>query len=292
MALRGFVSPLWAGQNDASLCLPQGHLALAVGHIKGFLPLLHTPAWALHCDLHGNLATQQHLTSEATLLPHAVKVLDLGPQVHPHLTPPTGWTEVTRHTRQVTLPIDGDLPLPKTRDKQARRFAREGGQVALELGNEGEAWRNVEVLHAESRDRKGLASHQERLATLLGRLAAEPWTFAVTASNIQGEVVASGGFVMLACGTCVYAFGGQVRSKDSGRASVAMLCQAMRHAQHMGATTFDFGGSQDPGVDKFYSEFGGVAVAMRRWVKAPAWFKWVFFGTWKAWTTPSRVLDA
>jgi hypothetical protein len=31
---------------------------------------------------------------------------------------------------------------------------------------------------------------------------------------------------------------------------------------------------------------------MRRWVKAPAWFKWVFFGTWKAWTTPSRVLDA
>ena len=60
----------------------------------------------------------------------------------------------------------------------------------------------------------------------------------------------------------------------------------------MGATTFDFGGSQDDGVDKFYAEFGGVPVAMRRWVNAPVWFKWVFPKTWNAWTTPSRVLDA
>ena len=127
---------------------------------------------------------------------------------------------------------------------------------------------------------------------MLQRLATEPWTFAVTTANAQGKVIASGGFVLLPCGTCVYAFGGQERSKDSGRASVAMLCEAMRTAQRMGATTFDFGGSQDAGVDKFYAEFGGVPVAMRRWVNAPVWFKWVFPKTWNAWTTPSRVLDA
>ena len=66
----------------------------------------------------------------------------------------------------------------------------------------------------------------------------------------------------------------------------------MRTAQRMSATTFDFGGSHDAGVDKFYAEFGGVPVTMRRWVNTPVWFKWVFPSTWNAWTTPSRVLDA
>ncbi|MGB1056961.1 MAG: GNAT family N-acetyltransferase [Flavobacteriales bacterium] len=292
MALTGFASPAWAGQNDASIRLPQGHLALAVGRLKGVLPLLHTPAWALHGDLHGDLATQTALLEEATLLPHTTKVLDLGPRAHADLQPPHGWTEVRRHTRQVTLSTDGDVLLPKTRGKQARRFVREGGTVAVETGHDPSTWSDVERLHAASRDRKGLASHQHRLAPLLERLATEPWTFAVTASNAEGKVIASGGFVLLPCGTCVYAFGGQDRSKDSGRASVAMLCEAMRTAQRMGATTFDFGGSQDAGVDKFYAEFGGVPVAMRRWVNAPVWFKWVFPKTWNAWTTPSRMLDA
>ena len=113
--------------------------------------------------------------------------------------------------------------------------------MAVETGHAQVAWSHVERLHAASRDRKGLASHQHRLAPLLQRLATEPWTFAVTAANAEGKVVASGGFVLLPCDTCVYAFGGQERSKDSGRASVAMLCEAMRTAQRMGATTFDFG---------------------------------------------------
>ncbi len=292
MALTGFASPAWAGQNDASIRLPQGHLALAAGRLKRVLPLLHTPAWALHGDLHGDLATQKALLEEATLLPHTTKVFDLGPRAHADLQPPHGWTEVRRHTRQVTLPSEGDVVLPKTREKQARRFEREGGTVAVSSGQDGIAWSHVERLHAASRDRKGLASHQHRLAPLLQRVATEPWTFAVTAANAEGKVIASGGFVLLPCGTCVYAFGGQERSKNSGRASVAMLCEAMRTAQRMGATTFDFGGSQDAGVDKFYAEFGGVPVAMRRWVNAPVWFKWVFPKTWNAWTTPSRVLDA
>ena len=292
MALTGFASPAWAGQNDASIRLSQGHLALAAGRLKGVLPLLHTPAWALHGDLHGDLATQEAILEEATLLPHTTKVLDLGPRAHVDLQPPHGWTEVRRHTRQVTLPIEGALTLPKAREKQARRFEREGGTVAVDTGHAQVAWSHVERLHAASRDRKGLSSHQRRLAPLLQRLSTEPWTFAVTAANAQGKVIASGGFVLLPCGTCVYAFGGQERSKDSGRASVAMLFEAMRTAQRMGATTFDFGGSQDAGVDKFYAEFGGVPVAMRRWVNAPLWFKWVFPKTWNAWTRPSRVLDA
>ena len=107
------------------------------------------------------------------------------------------------------------------------------------------------------------------------------------AHNHEGECVASGGFVVLPDETCIYAFGGQVRSKVSGRASVAMLRAAMDEARARGCTTFDFGGSQDSGVDQFYAEFGARAVPMRRWVHAPWWFKLCFPQTWSAWTTPS-----
>ena len=71
-----------------------------------------------------------------------------------------------------------------------------------------------------------------------------------------------------------------------GRASVAMLLEAMRHA-HKGCERFDFGGSQDPGVDQFYAEFGSEVVFMRRWVRAPRWFQWLFPRTWQSWTRPS-----
>ena len=56
--------------------------------------------------------------------------------------------------------------------------------MAVNSGHDANAWSHVERLHAASRDRKGLASHQHRLAPLLQRLATEPWTFAVTAASL------------------------------------------------------------------------------------------------------------
>ena len=58
---------------------------------------------------------------------------------------------------------------------------------------------------------------------------------------------------------CIYGFGGQFRGGtpgESSRATVLLIATAMRHAANHKATHFDFGGSADPGVDRFYAEFG------------------------------------
>ena len=72
---------------------------------------------------------------------------------------------------------------------------------------------------------------------------------------------------------CLYSFGGQKRGANSAIASVAILALAMNEAQDRGATEFDFGGSADPGVDRFYKEFGARSVPKARLVKVAWWLK-------------------
>ena len=215
----------------------------------------------------------------------AVSVVDLGPRASSSLAPPNGWHEVLRHTRQLSLDDGFEETLPKTRIKQARRFDRESGSLQVHEGPAG--WDEVFDLHRASRDRKGLQAQPEKLKALLQRIAPTEWTFSVLARDAHGACIASGGFVILPDQTCVYAFGGQARSQASGRASVAMLLEAMRHARKKGCNRFDFGGSQDAGVDQFYAEFGSEVVFIRRWVSAPCWFQWLFPRTWQSWTKPS-----
>ena len=215
--------------------------------------------------------------------PALLNVIDLGPEAQ--VESPQGWISVKRHTRQMALGGDGENQIPKTRLKQVRRFKREGGTIALHKRTEG--WEHVLSLHKASRKRKGLPHHGSDLQTLLHRISQESWTFAVTANDANGVCVASGGFVLLPSGTCVYAFGGQRRSESSGRASVAMLVEAMNIAHTLGCTCFDFGGSLDPGVDRFYAEFGADAVPFVRWIRVPFWFRWFFPRTWLVWTKSS-----
>ena len=186
--------------------------------------------------LQGDVKTQQDLMSSCTGMRSMLHVLDLGPHAHEGLQAPRGWQDVTRHTRQSTWSEDTNWGVGKSRQKQSARFLRDEGTVTVV--EHPEAWQDVHALHLASRTRKGLAHHGTKLSALLNRLADQPWTFAVLAHNQEGDCVASGGFVMLPDQTCVYAFGGQVRSKVSGRASVAMLCAAMDEAPARGCTNF------------------------------------------------------
>ena len=75
---------------------------------------------------------------------------------------------------------------------------------------------------------------------------------------------------------CIYGFGGQFRTEqpgDSSRASVLMIGTAMRHATEQGSAVFDFGGSQDQGVDRFYSEFGAERIPKWRLVRIRGMWK-------------------
>ena len=176
-------------------------------------------------------------------------MIDLGPGASSSLTPPEGWHEVRRHTRQLPLHDTFEANLPKTRVKQARRFERESGTLEVHEGPAG--WDEVLNLHRASRDRKGLQAQPEKLEALLARIAPTDWSFAVLARDAHGTCIASGGFVILPDQTCVYAYGGQARSQASGRASVAMLLEAMRHAHQRGCERFDFGGLNVSGEIRF-----------------------------------------
>ena len=281
--MSGYASDSWLGTRGWTVEKDGHAIGLSKTTFKAVFPLLCTPPWALHVGLSGPDHVHRDLLDHVVRRRALLNVLDLGPDALAE--PPRGWTSVTRHTRQLVLEDNVDNAIPKTRLKQARRFEREGGTVSLHEHKEG--WEQVLALHKASRTRKGLPHRGSDLQALLDRISKEPWTFAVTAHDAGGVCVASGGFVLLPSGTCVYAFGGQRRSEVSGRASVAMLLEAMRMAQTRGCTRFDFGGSLDPGVDRFYAEFGANAVAMERWVGVPFWFKWLFPRTWRAWTKSS-----
>ena len=282
----GFGDELWTGPTRLVIAHESGRLTLSRSSFKKILPLHFTPPWALHADLHGNASDQLRIVHELERMSSTLAVVDLGPRAATELIAPRGWLDVPRHTRQLSIDPHSCSALPKHRLKQQRRFFREGGSVNV-TENQNEAWGHVLNLHLISRRRKELASNGSRLETLLGRISQASWTFASVARDATGTAIASGGFVILEDQTCVYSFGGQQRSPQSGDASVAMLLAAIEHAREMGCTTFDFGGSQDSGVDQFYSEFGAEVVLLRRWVKGPKWFPTLFPSTWKVWTSPS-----
>ncbi|MDG2425072.1 MAG: GNAT family N-acetyltransferase [Flavobacteriales bacterium] len=171
-----------------------------------------------------------------------------------------------RHTRQVKL---DDYSPPKKRSQQARRALREGTtivdsrDVALHV-----------ALHQAARKRKGITSDERRLTALITALLAESNHHAWIALN-AGRPIASA-IIVRDTTTALYALGGQVRSEDPGitaRSSVLLLAHAIEQAAQQGDQIFDFGGSSDPGVDRFYAEFGAAVTPKVRLVKTAAWIR-------------------
>lgn len=235
------------------------------------LSALTTPPWAQ--DIGCEIDTVQLLRVMEEAPAHLV-VLDLpAGRAAPDL--PSGMWALERHTRQCPLtasddPTDG---WPANRRKQLRRAEREGMTASstedLEL---------LVSLHQNARKRKGLHSDGVALHTLLRSLLNEPDTHAWIVRNAAGQPISGGVFHGAGDGRCIYGFGGQFRSAqpgESSRATVLLIATAMRHAAEQGKDTFDFGGSQDPGVDRFYAEFGADAVPKWRLVRIRGPWKWV-----------------
>ena len=199
-------------------------------------------------------------------------VLDLPATMTPPELPSGSWA-VEHHTRQSALhpnedPVDA---WPPTRRKQLRRAEREG--MAADQTDDLDL---LVHLHQAARDRKGLKSDARGLRALLEQLLKEPDTHAWAVRKASGHVLAGGVFHGTGDGRCVYGFGGQFRTEEPGessRASVLLIATAMRHAATLGASPFDFGGSRDAGVDRFYAEFGAERV--------PKWKLVRIQGLWK-----------
>ena len=240
------------------------------------LTALTTPPWAQ------DIGTQPDPQPVLGLLEAAdcpLTVLDLPPGMAFPLPPGHPAWAIERHTRQLPLDPDRD-PVnnwPSTRRKQLRRAEREGMTASatddLDL---------MVALHQASRDRKGLSSDGGALKRLLGELLIEPDTHAWIVRDEAGVPIAGGVFHGAGDARCIYGFGGQIRTGKRGRSSratVLLIGTAMRHAAAHGAKTFDFGGSQDQGVDRFYAEFGAERIPKVRLVRVRGW--WTPILRWK-----------
>lgn len=233
---------------------------------------LATPAWALDTGFDGQSgwtpAHEAELVAAMRSVGARLAVVDLPAGVT--ADPGAQWKgwAVTRHTRLADLATS----LPKHRSKQVRKARRLGLQSLTDPS----ALADMVALHQSARARKAIPSDAQELHRLLHALAPAPGTRFAFVQDASGACVAGGVFLLTAPDTVLYAFGGAHRSQHSGLATVLLLAEAMEWARGIGASTFDFGGSQDAGVDRFYKEFGGVYTPKLRWVVAPQPWKWWF----------------
>lgn len=228
------------------------------------LSAITTPPWAQDV---GSPCSPKAIERVLNASKAGLIVLDLPPDQGPFLAKSTAGWALERHTRQIQLE-EGEDPVeqwPATRRKQLKRANREGMTA--------EASSDLDLmvrLHQNSRKRKDIPSDSFELRLLLNQLVREPDTQSWVVRNAEGEPVAGGVFHGAGDGRCIYGFGGQFRSEEAGRSSratVLLIATAMRHAVEQGKHTFDFGGSQDKGVDRFYAEFGAKKVPKIRIVK-------------------------
>ena len=237
------------------------NVAVARHSIKG-IPAAITPPWALEtgeANIDDAQALRRGLESAALLL----VVCDLPPGVPCTWEKP--WIVQQKHTRWLRA-IDGQFPsLPKHRSKQVRKALAQGlrlepcADVALLL-----------QLHQQVRERKSIPSNAAALKRLLTWIIASPHQSSYMAYDDQNRAIASATFLHNN-GRTVYAFGGQERSKVSALATVLLIQQGIRDAEEVGNNTFDFGGSADEGVDRFYAEFGAHAQPRFRAILVKGW---------------------
>lgn len=237
--------------------------SLARQRVKGLSAAI-TPPWALESgNVNNDTARTLRRALESAALP--LVVCDLPPGVPCDWDKP--WMVQRKHTRWLQA-VDGQFPsLPKNRSKQVRKALAQGlrlepsTDVALLLR-----------LHQQVRERKSIPSDAAALQRLLAWIVPSPHQSSYVVYDAQNRAIASATFLHNN-GRTVYAFGGQERSKVSALATVLLIQQGIHDAEKVGNEIFDFGGSADAGVDRFYAEFGAHAQPRFRAILARKWVR-------------------
>lgn len=268
-----FYSQSWLQNCGEEGFVLKDYCGLVRTSLKGVTAVI-TPPWALDCGLKCEVRDRESYSkfiSELEGLSESLVVIDLPPVKESGLTTaiikqntPSSWKLKWRHTRVLDIPSK----LPSNRRKQLKR-AEKVGITASTIND----WHGVHQLHDASRNRKSIKHNTDQLEKLLDAVSKEQYSFACEARDNEGKVIATGGFIMTSSDTCLYAFGGATRGSLSGIATVAMINCAMEEAVSRGATFFDFGGSSDAGVDRFYKEFGAQRVSKARLIRSVWWLK-------------------
>ena len=231
--------------------------------VKG-VPAWITPSWALETHIEASKLRDFCAELEASSTP--LVVCDLPPGLRG--TWGASWLVQARHTRWLEADEAGNFPTrPKHRIKQARKGKERGLRI--------EATKDLDALlalHQNTRERKSIASDAGQLRMLLAWVVASEHQSTYVVKDETGTAIASATFLHNA-GRTIYAFGGQLRSPLSGLATVMLIEQGITDASAIGNKVFDFGGSADPGVDRFYAEFGAKKHYRERAVHVASWAK-------------------
>lgn len=252
----GWIESVGQQAVPASACL------IAV-HIKG-VPAWITPSWAL--ESYVEASKLEGLCTELEAAHTPLVVCDLPPGLRGTWGP--FWHVQVRHTRWLQADETGAFPKrPKHRTKQARKGEERGLRI--------EATKDLDVLlamHQNARERKSIASDASKLRSLLAWVLASEHQSTYVVKDETDAAIASATFLHNS-GRSIYAFGGQLRSPLSGLATVMLIEQGITDAGIIGNKVFDFGGSADPGVDRFYAEFGAEKQYRERAVRIVPWAK-------------------
>ena len=233
---------------------PNGIL-LSASRIKG-IPALITAPWALHSEWQGEAIDAVKLALEKQ--DRALVVLDLPLDASCSWLSP--WLVQEGHTRILNWSSEesGLKRWPKHRLKQVKKAMTRG--IVIESSHD---VNEMVQLHQMARHRKSIASDEEGLKRLLEHVFKSPHQSSLVARDATGNAIANA-IILHNHGRSIYAFGGQKRSSNSALATVYLLHRAMEIAAEIGQTSFDFGGSRDSGVDRFYAEFGAQKVRRQR----------------------------
>jgi hypothetical protein len=233
---------------------PNGIL-LSASRIKG-IPALITAPWALHAEWQGEAIDAIKQALEKQYRP--LVVLDL--PLYADCSWASPWIVQESHTRMLNWSNEasGLKRWPKHRLKQVKKAMARG--IMIESSHD---VNEMVQLHQMARHRKSIASDEEGLKKLLEYVFKSPHQSSLVARDATGKAIANA-IILHNQGRSVYAFGGQIRSSDSALATVYLLHRAMEIAAKIGQTSFDFGGSRDSGVDRFYAEFGAQKVLKQR----------------------------
>lgn len=104
------------------------------------------------------------------------------------------------------------------------------------------------------------------LHRLLGALESQDNWFAAR-SLVDGKT-ASVSYCLHSGDTAYYLFGGYDARLRSAQAGPAVLWKAIRMAMERGLSRFDFEGSMNPAIERFYSDFGGRLTPLFRVTRA------------------------
>jgi hypothetical protein len=255
-----FAESVWVSEKKSFHWQESAHLVRS--RIKG-IPALFTPEGALHVGL---ITPPNWNALEQSKSPCII--VDLPPGM-----PFEGrkfWKVQKRHTRQLRwnrTDADPIAILPSHRLKQLRRASR--NQLEVLFVSEP---KRILALHMAARMRKEVRANEKVLLQQLSSILQSPNQTSCIVQNHAGKDIASAVFLHEK-GRTIYAFGGQIRSKESALATVMLIAEGIKSAKEVGNTCFDFGGSMDPGVDKFYAEFGADTVPKLRCVRIAWWAK-------------------